>query len=101
MNMQMIMQQAKKMQAQLQREQEELEKTEYVGSSSMVDVKINGKYEVLNVKINLSDGENISSDDLEMYEDMILLAFNDAVKKVNSDKEKKMSKYGQGLAGLM
>ena len=101
MNMQMIMQQAKKMQAQLQREQEELEKTEYVGSSSMVDVKINGKYEVLNVKINLSDGENISSDDLEMYEDMILLAFNDAVKKVNSDKEKKMSKYGQGLAGLI
>lgn len=101
MNMQMIMQQAKKMQAQLQREQEELEKTEYVGSSSMVDVKINGKYEVLNVKINLPDGENISSDDIEMYEDMILLAFNDAVKKVNSDKEKKMSKYGQGLAGLM
>ena len=99
--MQMIMQQAKKMQAQLQREQEELEKTEYVGSSSMVDVKINGKYEVLNVKINLPDGENISSDDIEMYEDMILLAFNDAVKKVNSDKEKKMSKYGQGLAGLM
>ena len=97
----MIMQQAKKMQAQLQREQEELEKTEYVGSSSMVDVKINGKYEVLNVKINLPDGENISSDDIEMYEDMILLAFNDAVKKVNSDKEKKMSKYGQGLAGLM
>lgn len=101
MNMQMIMQQAKKMQAQLQREQEELEKTEYVGSSSMVDVKINGKYEVLNVKINLPDGENISSDDIEMYEDMILLAFNDAVKKVNSDKEKKMSKYGQGLAGLI
>ena len=36
-----------------------------------------------------------------MLEDMVMLAMNDAVKKVISDKEKKMGKYGQGLAGLM
>ena len=101
MNMQMIMQQAKKMQAQLQKEQEELEKTEYTGSSSMVNVKINGKYEVLEVKINLSDGENIEFEDKDMLEDMIMLALNDALKKVADDKEKKMGKFGQGLAGLM
>jgi DNA-binding protein YbaB len=63
MNMQMIMQQAKKMQAQLMKEQEELAKTEYEGSSSLVNVKINGKYEVLSVKINLPEGENIEFDD--------------------------------------
>ena len=99
--MQMIMQQAKKMQAQLQKDQEELEKTEYVGSSSLVTVRINGKYEVVEVNINIPDGEAIEADDREMFEDMIMVAMNDAVKKVVADKEKKMGKYGQGLAGLM
>ena len=101
MNMQMIMQQAKKMQAQLQKDQEELEKTEYEGISSLVNVKINGKYEVVEVKINLPEGESINDNDKDMFEDMIMLAMNEAVKKVNTDKEKKMGKYGQGLAGLM
>lgn len=101
MNMQMIMQQAKKMQAQIQKEQEELEKTEYTGTSSLVSVKINGKYEVLETKINLPEAESIEADDRDMLEDMILLAMNDAVKKVTEDKEKKMGKFGQGLAGLM
>ena len=101
MNMQMIMQQAKKMQAQLQKDQEELEKTEYVGTSSLVNVKINGKYEVIEIKINLPEGESIEADDRDMLEDMLLLAMNDAVKKVAADKEKKMGKYGQGLSGLM
>ena len=101
MNMQMIMQQAKKMQAQLQKDQEELEKTEYEGTSSLVSVKINGKFEVLSVKINLPEGVNVESDDRDMIEDMIMVAFNEAIKKANQDKEKKMGKYGQGLAGLM
>ena len=74
MNMQMIMQQAKKMQAQLQKDQEELEKTDYVGSSSLVNVKINGKYEVVSVKINLPEGESIEADDREMLEDMLMVA---------------------------
>lgn len=101
MNMQMIMQQAKKMQAQLQKDQAELEKTVYDGNSSLVNVKINGKFEVLEVKINLPDGESIEEDDVEMLEDMIMVAVNEAVKKADEDKEKKMGKYGQGLAGLM
>ena len=101
MNMQMIMQQAKKMQAQLQKDQEELERTEYDGSSSLVNVKINGKYEVISVKINLPLGESIEADDKEMLEDMIMVAMNEAVKKIAKDKEKKMGKYGQGLSGLM
>ena len=89
------------MQAQLQKEQEELEKTEYTGSSSLVNVKINGKNEVLEVKINLPEGESIESEDKEMLEDMILVAMNDAFDKAANDKEKRMGKYGQGLAGLM
>ena len=101
MNMQRLMQEAQKMQAQLQKDQKELEKTIYEGTSSLVSLKINGKYEVTEVKLNLSDNESIESDDREMLEDMIMVAMNDAVKKVAADKEKKMGKYGQGLAGLM
>ncbi len=101
MNMQMIMQQAKKMQTQLLKEQEELDKTEYEGSSSLVNIKINGKFEILGVKINLAKGDNIEADDVVMLEDMIMVALNDAICKAHADKEKKMGKYGQGLAGLI
>ena len=101
MNMQRLMQEAQKMQAQLQKDQKELEKTIYEGTSSLVSLKINGKYEVTEVKLNLSDNESIESDDREMLEDMIMVAMNDALKKIANDKEKKMGKYGQGLSGLM
>lgn len=101
MNMQRLMQEAQKMQAQLQKDQKELENTVYEGSSSLVSLKINGKYEVIEVKINLPEGDSIEFDDKEMLEDMIMVAMNDALKKISNDKEKKMGKYGQGLAGLM
>ena len=51
MNMQKLMQEAQKMQAQLQRDQKELESTVYEGNSSLVKVKMNGRYEVMDVKI--------------------------------------------------
>lgn len=101
MNMQKLMQEAQKMQAQLQKDQKELEKTVYEGTSSLVSVKINGKYEVLSVSLNIPEGENIEFDDKDMLEDMIMVAMNDAMTKIAKDKEKKMGKYGQGLAGLM
>lgn len=101
MNMQKLMQEAQKMQAQLQKDQKELENTVYEGNSSFVSIKINGKYEVKDVKIDFPDGDSISSDDKEMLEDMFLVAMNDALRKIDEDKSKKMGKYGQGLAGLM
>lgn len=99
MNMQKILQEAKKMQVKLQKDQEELEKTIYEGNSSIVSIEMNGKYEV--VSVNLKLDEDILTDDREVLEDMIQVAINDAVKKITLDKEKKMSKYGNGLAGLM
>ena len=99
MNMQKLMMEAQKMQAQLQKDQKELENTIYDGSSSLVSVKMNGKYELVDVKINLDD--DFSADDKEMLENMLMVAVNEASKKVLTDKEKKMGKYGQGLAGLM
>ena len=99
MNMQKILQEAQKMQVQLQKEQKELESTIYEGNSSIVNIKMNGKYQVIEVNVNLDDAIDVS--DKEMLEDMILVAINDATKKIIQDKEKKMGKYGQGLAGLM
>ena len=99
MNMQKLMQEAQRMQAKLLKEQEELEKTTYEGSSSLVNVVVNGKKDVVSVKINLEDG--LEKDDVEMLEDMLLVALNDALKKAEADKEKRMGKYSQGLTGLM
>lgn len=98
MNMQKLMQEAQKMQKQLQKDQKELENTIYEGVSSNVNVKMNGKFEVIEVKLNIDE---ISSDEKDLIEDMLMVAVNDAVKKINNDKEKKMGKYGQGIAGLM
>ena len=101
MNMQKLMQEAQRMQLQLQKDQKELEQTTYVGNSSLVTISVTGAYEVKEVKINLPENESFDSLDKEMLEDMFLVAMNDVLKKISSDKEKKMGKYGQGISGLM
>ena len=99
MNMQTLMREAQKMQKNLQKTQEELANTNYEGTSSLVSIIINGNKDIVSVKIN-SD-ESLEKEDLEMLEDMIVVAFKEASKKVDVDKEKKLGKYGQGLTGLM
>ena len=99
MNIQNLMREAQKMQKNLQKTQEELANTTYEGSSSLVSVILNGNKDLISIKIN-SD-EALEKEDIEMLEDMIIVAFKEASKKVDSDKDKKFGKYGQGLAGLM
>lgn len=99
MNMQALMREAQKMQKELTKTQEELEKNTYEGSSSLVNVVVNGKKELVSIKINAED--SLEKDEIELLEDMILVAINDALKKADDDKNKKLSKYGQGLTGLM
>ena len=99
MNIQNLMREAQKMQKDLQKTQKELENTEYEGSSSLVKVVLNGNKEMKSIKIDFD--EELSGEDIEMLEDMIMVAYNDAAKKVDSDKDKKLGKYGAGLSGLM
>lgn len=99
MNIQSLMREAQKMQKNLQKTQDELSNSKYEGKSSLVTIVINGNKEILSVVINSND--ILDKDDIEMLQDMIMVAFNDASKKVDLDKEKKLGKYGQGLAGLM
>jgi hypothetical protein len=100
MNIQNLMQQAQKMQKDLQKTQKVLENSEYEGVSSFVRVVLNGNKEMKLIKINLEEN-SLEKEDFEMLEDMIMLAYNDASKKVDDDKEKKLGKYGSGLSGLM
>lgn len=100
MNIQNLMREAQKMQKELQKTQQDLENTDYDGNSSMVKIVLNGNKEMKSISIDKSV-EISSEDDIEMLEDMIIVAFNDASKKVDSDKEKKLGKYGNGLSGLM
>ena len=99
MNMQTLMKEVKKMQNDLEKTQKDLENTEYVGESSLVSVVFSGNMNMKSIKIKSDDG--FDKDDVEMLEDMVLLAVNDAIKKVNEDKESKLGKYGKGLSGLM
>ena len=70
--------------------QKEIESSTYEGNSSLVHVVLNGKKEVVSININIE--EDLSSLDKEMLEDMIMLAFNDACRKAEADKEVKLNR---------
>ncbi|MBR3161398.1 MAG: YbaB/EbfC family nucleoid-associated protein [Bacilli bacterium] len=100
MNIQNLMREAQKMQKDLEKTQKELENTEYEGVSSFVTVVLNGNKEMKSLKIDFEDTLE-GKDDMEMLEDLIVVAYNEASKKVDADKNKKLGKYGNGLSGLM
>ena len=97
MNMQAMLKQAQKLQKEMLATQEEINKKEFIGKSSIVTIKMNGKKELLDVKIDM---EQIEEDDIELLQDMITVAFNDAMKQINQETESKMGKYTQGMPGL-
>lgn len=99
MNMNALMQQAKKMQDQMMKAQEELEQAEVVGKAGgeMVVVTMNGKKEIKSIKL---DKTAVDPDDIEMLEDLIIVAINDASKKAEDLSKEKMGPMG-GLGGLM
>lgn len=99
MNMQKLMQEAQKMQRVITEKQEEIFKTNYEGKSGFVTVVLNGKKELVSIKIDSSSLND--SDDIEALEDMIKIAHNDAVNKINKDVEVKLGAYAKGLNGLM
>lgn len=99
MNMNALMQQAKKMQEQMMKAQEELENAEVTGKAGgeMVVVVMNGKKEIKSIKL---DKSAVDPDDVEMLEDLILVAIKDANTKAEELSKEKMGPMG-GLGGLM
>ncbi len=98
MNMQKIMQQAQKMQRELQSKKEEIEKETFLGKKEWVEVTLNGKKELISCKINQ---EKCDKDDIEMLEDFIVLAMRDAVDKIEKEYQQKMGAYANMIDGLM
>lgn len=98
MNMQAILRQAQSLQKDMMKTKDELDKMEFTGTSSLVTVKVNGKKDVLSVKINADD--DFDSSDLEILEGMIQVAINDAFKQVDKETEKKMGKYSSMMPGM-
>ncbi len=90
-----LMKQAQKMQADLQKVQEELAKAEVQGQSGggLVKVTINGKHEVRRVKID----DSLMGDDREMLEDLVAAAMNDAVHRLEEHTKESMSGVTSGI----
>ncbi len=91
-----LMKQAKIMQKQLSEIQEELKNMIFESSSGggAVKVKVNGDQEVMEIKI---DKEAIDPEDLEMVEDMILVAVNDALNKSKEEYKTRMASLTGGF----
>ena len=99
-NMNNIMKQAQRMQRQMEEAQKELEEQEITAAAGggAVEVTVSGKREI--TKIKLSE-EVVDPDDIEMLEDLIMAATNEALRKVDEASQQSMSKITGGLGGGM
>lgn len=91
-----MMKQAQEIQGRMQQMQEELAALEVSGQSGagLVKVTLNGKGEMRSVKI---DSSLMKPDDVEIVEDLVLAAFQDAKGKVESEMQKRMQEVAGGL----
>ena len=95
MNIQAMMKQAQKLQKEMMSAKEEIDNKIFTGTSSFVTVNVKGTKEIVDIKI---DEKEI--DDIEMLQDMLVVAINNAMKEIDKETEAKMGKYTQGMPGL-
>ncbi|MED4455606.1 YbaB/EbfC family nucleoid-associated protein [Metabacillus fastidiosus] len=95
-NMQKMMKQMQKMQKDMQKAQEELAVQEVEGTAGggMVTVKVNGQKEVIDVNIK---EEVVDPEDIEMLQDLVLAATNDALKKMDDLTNETMGQFTKGM----
>ncbi len=98
-NMANLMKQAQRMQRQMEEGQKDLEVKEFSASvgGGAVEVKVNGKKEVLAVNISK---EVVDPDDVEMLQDLVLAAVNEAIKQADDANNELMGKMTGGLGGF-
>ena len=95
-NMNRIIKQAQKMQDDMKELQDRLDVTEYEGESGsgLVKATVTGKHDVTAIKI---DPNAIDPDDIEMLEDLVAAAINDAISKARVESDTEMNKITGGL----
>ena len=98
-NMNNIMKQAQKIQKQMEEATKELQEKEVTSSAGggVVEVTVSGNREVTKVKI---DPEAVDPDDVEMLEDLIMAATNEALRQIEEISAQSMSKITGGLGGM-
>ena len=96
MNQAAMMRQAQKMQQDMLRMQEEMESKTYAASAGggMVKAEVNGKNELVDLQIN---PEAVDPDDVDMLQDMVIAAVNEALRAAETDKNNNMSRMAGGL----
>ena len=96
MNQAAMMKQAQKMQQQMLQMQEEMERKTYTSTAGggMVTAVVNGKHEVVELKIN---PEAVDPEDVEMLQDMVVAAVNEAFRAADADAANNMSRLTGGL----
>jgi len=97
MNIQAMMKQAQKLQKDMMNAKKEIDETEFECTKSFVTVKAMGNKKIKSIKIDM---ESISKDEVEMVEDLMLVAVNELMDKIDKETEKKLGKYTQGMPGL-
>lgn len=99
-NMNNLMKQAQKMQRQMEEATKELEEKEMTATAGggVVEVTVSGKKEVTKIKI---DPEAVDPEDVEMLEDLIMAAVNEALRKIEDYSQQSMNKITGGLNGLI
>lgn len=98
-NMQGMMKQMQKMQKEMAKSQEELNEKEFIGSSNgdLVTVTFTGDKKMKGISI---DPEAVDPEDVEILQDLIVLATNNALEKVEAETQETMGKYTKGLPGM-
>jgi DNA-binding YbaB/EbfC family protein len=96
MNQAAMMKQAQKMQQEMMRMQQELENTNYTAAAGggMVKAVVNGKHELVDLQIN---PEAVDPDDVDMLQDMVIAAVNEAMRTADAAAQNNMSKLTGGL----
>ena len=96
MNQAAMMKQAQKMQQEMIRMQQELENTNYTAAAGggMVKAVVNGKHELVDLQIN---PEAVDPDDVDMLQDMVIAAVNEAMRTADAAAQNNMSKLTGGL----
>ena len=99
MNMQNLMAQAQKIQKDIQKKQSEINSTIYSTQNEFLSVEMYGSKKIH--KININKAIVKDQEDLETLEDMIMVAINETVTKIDKDKEQKLGAYANGLNRLL
>ena len=95
MNIQALMKQAQSLQKDMLKTKEEIDNMTFIGESSFVKVEVKGTKEIIKVTIS----EDISNDDKEIIEDLIVVAINQAFKEIDKVTEQKMGKFSNMMPG--